>query len=80
MPNRCSDAEIQRMLAEDAAIAELGIEVFCNDQAVVLRGDVQSAERRDAIANAVAGHFPGLAVHNDICVLPAHAPTAPEAL
>lgn len=77
---RCTDAEIQRLLAEDDGIAELGIEIVCREDVVVLRGDVESSVRRDAIAALVAGQFPGLVIHNDICVLQANAPGEPEFL
>jgi hypothetical protein len=79
-PHRCTDAEIHRLLAEDEHIAELGIEIICREDSVVLRGDVVSPARRETIAAAVAAHFPGLAIHNDIVVSPVKPPAEAEQL
>jgi osmotically-inducible protein OsmY len=74
------EAELQRLLAEDPATAELGIEVVCREGHLVLMGEVESAERRDAIAAKVAEHVPGASVHNDIAITRTQAPSDAEVL
>jgi len=74
------EAELQRLLAEDAGTTELGIEVTCREGSLVLMGEVESTERRDAIAAKVAEFMPGADVRNDIAITRTHAPADVEVL
>lgn len=75
-----SDATVHRMLAEDGTICEQGIEVVRRDGAVLLRGQVESAARREAIGARVAELFPDKHVHNDIVVTAVAGPPEPEVI
>ena len=75
-----ADAQVQRHLAEDDDIAELGIDILRRDDVIVLRGEVETAARRDAIGQQVSAHFPGRAVHNEIHVVQVHRPAEAEVL
>jgi hypothetical protein len=74
------EAELQRLLAEDAGTTELGIEVACREGSLVLMGEVESVERRDAIAAKVAEFMPGADVRNDIAITRTQAPADVEVL
>jgi osmotically-inducible protein OsmY len=74
------EAELQRLLAEDVGTTELGIEVACREGSLVLMGEVESAERRDAIAAKVAEFMPGADVRNDIAITRTQAPADVEVL
>jgi hypothetical protein len=75
-----ADAAVHRMLAEDGTICEQGIEILRRDGSVLLRGQVESRARRDAIGARVAAEFPGRRVQNDIVVTTVAAPPEPEVL
>lgn len=72
------EGEIQRLLAEDAEIAELGIDVACEGDRAVLRGCVTTPERRAAIVDRVRHAFPDLDVRDEIAVAGTDAPDGPE--
>ena len=72
------EAALQRLLTED--VSEQGIEVARGEGAVVLTGQVESADRRDQIARRVAECLPDHEVRNDIVVVPVQPPTEPEEL
>ena len=74
------DAEVQRVLAEDPRIAELGIEVIARANHIVLRGQVESEERRDAIAREVAERLRNHRIHNEIGVIGTDPPDRAEEL
>jgi hypothetical protein len=74
------EAALQRLLTEDAALGEQGIEVTRREGVVVLTGCVESEARRDQVARRVADCLPGHEVRNDIVVVPVAAPTDPEAI
>lgn len=74
------EAAIARLLSEDGDLAELGIESTCENEVVVLRGDVNTTAHRDLIADRVAAAFPDVVVRNEISVLEAASPTEPEDL
>jgi hypothetical protein len=74
------EAEIQRLLTEDAAVAEQGITVLRRDHLVVLRGEVESTQRRDEICRQVTEHFPDVQIVCDIGIVRAQAPTGAEEL
>jgi hypothetical protein len=75
-----ADAQVQRHLAEDDDIAELGIDILRRDDVIVLRGEVETAARRDAIGRQVATHYPGRTVRNEIHVIQVHCPAEAEVL
>jgi hypothetical protein len=72
------EGEIQRLLAEDADIAELGIDIACEAGAVVLRGCVTTPQRRAAIVGRVRAAFPGHNVRDEIAVAGKEAPSQTE--
>jgi len=72
------EARIQRLLTEDATIAEQGITVQRRDQIVVLGGEVESAQRRDEICRQINTHFPDVEIACDIGIVRAQAPTEVE--
>jgi hypothetical protein len=72
------ETEIQRLLTEDGRIAELGITVQRRDHAVVLGGEVESAQRRDEICRRLHQHFPDVEITCDIGVTRAQAPSEVE--
>jgi osmotically-inducible protein OsmY len=74
------EAALQRLLTEDAGLAEQGIEVTRRDGAVVLTGCVETEERRVQVAERVAECLPGDEVRNDIVVVPVQPPGEPEAI
>jgi hypothetical protein len=80
MRDEYADADLQRALAEDAQIAEQGIEVIPRGDYVVLRGHVESEERRAAIERRAAADMPDCRVVNEIAVLPADPPPRTERL
>jgi BON domain len=80
MADEYADADLQRALAEDAHIAELGVEVIPRGDYVVLRGYVESDERREAIERRASAQMPNCRVVNEIVVLPADPPPRTEQL
>jgi hypothetical protein len=74
------EAEIQRLLTENADVAEQGITVLRREHTVVLRGEVESAHRRDEICRQVTAHFPDVEISCDIGITRAQAPTEAEEL
>ena len=72
------EARIQRLLTEDATIAEQGITVQRRDQIVVLGGEVESAQRRDEICRQINTHFPDVEIACDIGIVRAQAPSEVE--
>jgi hypothetical protein len=75
-----ADAALQRLLAEDDGIAELGIDIVMQGDVVVLRGTVESEQRREEITRRVAEHLPECQIRDDIAVAPAQPPAGPEVL
>ncbi len=72
------EAEIQRLLAEDDKVAEQGITVQRREHTLTLRGEVESAQRRDEICRQITAHFPDVEIACDIGVVRAQAPTEVE--
>jgi hypothetical protein len=62
------EADVQRLLTEDARIAELGITVQRREQTLVLGGEVESAERREEICRRITAHYPDVAIACDIAI------------
>ncbi|MEV4416762.1 hypothetical protein [Catellatospora sp. NPDC049609] len=75
-----ADAAVHRMLTEDGTICEQGIEVIRRDGTVLVRGQVESPARRDAIVARVAGEFPDRRIQNDIVVTTVGAPPEAEVI
>jgi hypothetical protein len=76
------EGRIQRLLAEDAEIAELGLDATHENNEVILRGQVNSDTRRDLIVNRVrelaVDLAPGVGVRSEITVTGAAAPRPTE--
>jgi osmotically-inducible protein OsmY len=75
-----TEAAVHRLLAEDDDIAEQGIEVIRHGGMLVLRGQVESVLRRDAIGAKVAERFSDYEVRNDVTVSAMHCPPEAEEL
>jgi hypothetical protein len=74
------EAEIQRLLTENADVAEQGITVLRREHTLVLSGEVESAQRRDEICRQVSEHFPDIELSCDIGIVRAQAPNEAEVL
>jgi hypothetical protein len=74
------EAAVQRLLSEDQTIADQGIEITHRDQCLVLRGAVESPERRAEIERLVSQRYPHLEVCNEIAVTRHQAPAEAEEL
>ena len=72
------EAEIQRLLTEHDRIAEQGITIQRREHAIVLGGEVESAQRRDEICRQVTAHFPEIEITCDIGITRAQAPIEVE--
>ncbi|MFI6254625.1 hypothetical protein ACIBCL_00740 [Micromonospora zamorensis] len=79
-PDEYVEAEIQRLLAEDPAVAEQGITVVRRERAIVLCGEVESPHRREEILRRVSERFPDVSITSDIGVIRVEAPTEIEQL
>jgi hypothetical protein len=76
-----TESQLQRLLAEDDRVAELGIRVIrLDDGGLALSGEVESTRRRDLIREVVAAEFPDVTVHCDIGVTRVHEPDDVEEL
>ena len=72
------EAEIQRLLTENGAVAEQGITLQRRDHLLVLGGEVESAQRRDEICRQISEHFPDVEIACDIGITRAQAPREVE--
>jgi hypothetical protein len=79
-PDEYVEAEIQRLLTEDPAVAEQGITVIRREDALVLYGEVESPHRREEILRLVSERFPDVPITSDIGVIRVQAPTEIEQL
>jgi hypothetical protein len=59
---------VREALAHDPRVAELGISVAVTGDAVLLTGDVATAERREAVAEVVEPLLEGRTLHNGVTV------------
>jgi hypothetical protein len=76
-----TEPELQRRLAEDERVAELGIKVNRRPEGgLMLSGEVESEQRRARIKQVVAEEFPGVDVTWDIGVTRVHEPEEVEEL
>jgi hypothetical protein len=53
-----TNQRVEQAIANDARTNELGIRVECIDQRVLVRGEVASEERRDAVLTVVREQLP----------------------
>jgi hypothetical protein len=74
------EAQIQRLLTENADVAEQGITVLRREHTLVLSGEVESAHRRDEICRQVTEHFPEVELSCDIGIVRTQAPSDAEEL
>jgi hypothetical protein len=74
------EAEIQRMLTEDAGLGEQGLRVARREHTLVLCGEVESKQRCEEIVRAVTERFPDIDLRVDIGITRAGAPTEVEEL
>jgi hypothetical protein len=79
-PEEYLEAAVQRLLTENAEVAEQGITVVRRDDTLVLCGEVESPQRRDEILRLVVASYPDVPVTVDIGVTRAAAPTEVENL
>lgn len=79
-PDDYLEAAVQRLLTENADIAEQGITVLRRDNSLVLYGEVESQQRRDEILRRVAESYPDLPLKVDIGLIRTQAPTEVEEL
>jgi HSP20 family molecular chaperone IbpA len=74
------EAEIQRLLTENAGVAEQGITVVRREHTLTLRGEVESERRRDEICRLITARFPDVPLACDIGIVRAQAPSDAEEL
>lgn len=74
------EAEVQRLLTEDAGLGEQGITVARREHTLILCGEVESRQRCEEIVRAVQERFPDIDLRVDIGVTRASAPTEAEEL
>jgi hypothetical protein len=76
-----TESQVQRLLAEDERLAELGIRVIRLEEGrLALVGEVESPQRKTLIEQLVAEEFPDVTVHCDIGVTRVHEPDEVEEL
>ena len=76
-----AESQLQRLLAEDGRVAELGIRVTrLQEGGLALSGEVESPQRRDEIERLVRAALPDVEVCCDIGIIRAAAPTEHEEL
>lgn len=63
-----TESQLQRLLAEDARIAELGIRAVRLEDGWALCGEVESVQRRELIERLVTAAFPDARIRIDIGV------------
>jgi predicted nucleotidyltransferase len=69
---------LRERLAEDPRTNELDIVIEHRGDRLLLRGDVMTNERRDAVVSVVTEYCPGMNVENQIRIAPSEAPTTAE--
>ncbi len=76
-----TEAEVQRLLAENPGVNDQGIEMSLRDGVLLLTGEVATEQRRGAIVALVGANFPDLLVRDEIGVSDCEPPVAePEQL
>lgn len=74
------EAEVQRLLTEDAGLGEQGLTVRRREHTLILCGEVESRQRCDEIVRRVTERFPDIDLQVDIGVTRATMPTEVEEL
>lgn len=54
-----TNQRVEQAIANDARTNELGVRIECIDHRVLVRGEVASQERRDAVLTVVREQLPG---------------------
>lgn len=81
MSERYTRAELQRLLTEDGAVTEQGIDVFsAGPDRIVLRGRVETPQRRAAIEERIRGRTGVARIDNEITIAGHGAPGGHEEL
>jgi hypothetical protein len=75
-----TEAHIQRLLTEHEDVTEQGITVDRRGDVTVLRGVVETPNRRDDIVRVVSRHFPDTHFEVEIEIAEARAPAGTEEL
>jgi hypothetical protein len=76
-----AESQVQRLLAEDERVAELGIRVIrLEEGGLALCGEVESPQRKELIEKVVHEKFPDLTLRCDIGVTRVHEPDEVEEL
>ena len=71
-------AAICEALAEDPRVSEIELDVDVRDGTAIVRGSVQTEERRRGVDQVLAERFPDLEVRNEVTVLAPPEPPAEE--
>ncbi|MEO5971172.1 MAG: nucleotidyltransferase [Bdellovibrionia bacterium] len=71
-------AHLRERLAEDLRTNELDIQIDQQGETILLRGEVLSKERRDAVENIAKEFCPKYSIVNQIRILEYHAPSESE--
>ena len=58
MTNEHTNQRVEQAIADDARTNELGVRIECIDRRVLVRGDVASKKRRDAVLTVVREQLP----------------------
>jgi hypothetical protein len=74
------EAAAQRLLAEDASVAQQGITMTRRKDTLVLSGEVESPQRRDEMVRRLRAAFPDVRLLVDIGVTSTEEPTGAEEL
>ena len=71
---------VRSALAADPRTAGIELDVSVAGDAIVLRGTVTTAMRRDAAQDVIREHFPEWEIHNELIAREFHEPTRAEHL
>ncbi|GAA5198859.1 hypothetical protein GCM10023322_73160 [Rugosimonospora acidiphila] len=74
------EAAVQRLLTEDPDLSEQGLTLRQGEGNLLVQGEVESADRREAILRRLTEKFPDLRVQCDIGVTRTQAPVDAEEL
>lgn len=73
-------AHVSEALAQDPRVGELGIRVEINGGVVMVKGVVQTEERREAIEHVIRELLPDKEIHNRVVVEDVREAGEPEVL
>lgn len=79
-PDEYLEAAVHRLLTENPEVAEQGITVMLRERALILRGEVESVQRREEILRLVMSQFPNVPIRADIGLIRTQAPADVEEL